>query len=155
MVDPKPVRRKVKKKQKPRRRVTKKATEKAIAAIEAKETPEEKELARRHEAVVAPTTLEVVHPHYTLHLHIAWDVGYKSVYMDMWKKERNLYHIVQESSRFVVHRRDFKTYADRDLDQSYTICSIEFHDATKTVPLAQLDQYGDEHKLLEELLKGT
>jgi hypothetical protein len=141
------------KKRDPTRRVTHEAVAKATAAVE-NSTLEDKDLARRREATVAPSVLEVVHPHYTLHLHIAWDVGYKAVYMEDWLMERSLYHIIQQSSRFVVHRRDFKTYADRDADQSHTVCSIEFHDSAKTVPLAQLDQYGDARKLMEELAKG-
>jgi hypothetical protein len=147
-------RKKKKKKRAPKRRISKAAVAKAVEADKAKEGPEDRELARKREAVVAPSVLEVVHPHYTLHLHVAWDVGFKSVYMDDWVRERTLYHIVQQSSRFVVHRRDYKTYADRDMDQSYTICSIEFHDAAKSVPLAQLDQYGDARKLLAELARG-
>jgi len=152
-VEPKKKKRVVKKRA-PKRRVTAAAVSKAVEADNAKESPEDRELSRRQEATVAPSVLEVVHPHYTLHLHVAWDVGHKSIYMAEWLAERTLYHIVQQSGRFVVHRRDFKTYADRDTDQSYTICSIEFHDAAKTVPLAQLDQYGDARKLLEELAKG-
>jgi len=148
--EPQPKKRRVVKKVSPKRRITAEAVTNAVDF-----SPESKDLARRREATVAPSVLEVVHPHYTLHLHIAWDVGYKSIYMEEWKLERALYHIVQQSSRFVVHRRDFKTYADRVTDQSYTICSIEFHDAAKDVPLAQLDQYGDARKLLEELAKGT
>jgi len=148
------IRKRVIKKPAPKRRITKDAVAKAVNAEVIKETPEDRDLARRREATVAPSVLEVVHPHYTLHLHIAWDVGYKSVYMAEWEKERTLYHIIQQSSRFLVHRRDYKTYADREMDQSYTVCSIEFHDASKTVPMAQLDQYGDAHKLLEELARG-
>lgn len=150
MPEPKKKKKKIKKKRKKlpsKSRAPDRAIDRAFDA-------EEKEIARRQESTVAPNSLEVVHPHYSLHLHIAWDVGYKSVYKDVWEQERTLYHIIQQSSRFVVHRRDYKIYADRDLDQSYTVCSIEFHDTAKTVPVAQLDQYGDPHKLLAELAKG-
>ena len=108
-----------------------------------------REKQRRHDRSVKPEAAESVHPHYSMHLHVAWDVGMVTPFIDQWKLEQLLYAFIQQLSRFVVHRQDF--IKRTDATESWTICSIEFHDEGLTISPSELVDYGDPFKLLESL----
>lgn len=135
------------KKVKPRRRIVDSdAAQRGVNASVLKEKQ------RRQEQLATPDIEEMVNPHYSLHLHIAWDVGMVTPYLDQWKLEQTLYHHVLQMERFVVHRQDFiKRSGGADASESWTICSIEFHDAAISIPVRELVNYGDPFKLLTSL----
>ena len=142
-------------KPKPKKRKPLKRTASPAAASRAVATVDDvvlKEKRRRQDRVVKPELVETVHPHYSLHLHVAWDVGMVTPYLDQWKLEQLLYAHIQQLSRFTVHRQDFiKRSGGIDATESWTICSIEFHDEAVAIPASELVDYGDPFKLLESL----
>jgi len=133
------------KKVKPKRRVVTPTDAKKVDAVL-------KEKQRRQERNVQSQLGETVHPHYSFHLHIAWDAGMVTPHLPRWELERLVYAHVQQMERFVIHRQDYiRKTGGVDSTDSVTICSIEFHDVAVSIPASELVMHGDLFKLCAEL----